>query len=94
MALQGPLKGRTHRYRNAGTETMNSKDGFHKAEGGFLRAATDAAALIVTTTYATSWVGSAMAASDSGARRGVPASRPPVDAKYLVVPRPVKGPAE
>jgi hypothetical protein len=70
---------------------MNSKAGFHKAEHGFLQAATGAAALIVTTTYATPWVCSATAASDSGARRGIPASRPPVDVKYFVVPRPVSG---
>lgn len=52
MALQGPLKGRTHRYRNAGTETMNSKKAVRKAEGGFLQAAMGAGAPIVTTTCA------------------------------------------
>ncbi len=57
MALQGPLKGRTHRYRNAGTETMNSKEAVRKAEAGFLQAATDtgAAALIVAAICAAPW---------------------------------------
>jgi hypothetical protein len=52
-----------------GTETMTSKKGFRKAEGDFLRAAAGAAVLIVTATCATLWAGSAMAASDSGARQ-------------------------
>jgi hypothetical protein len=47
---------------------MTSKKGFRKAEGDLLRAAAGAAALIVTATCATLWAGSAMAASDSGAR--------------------------
>jgi hypothetical protein len=59
MALQGPLKGRTHRYLNAGTETMISQKGFCRAEGGFLQAATGAAALIVAAICATPWAGSA-----------------------------------
>jgi hypothetical protein len=59
MVLQGPLKGRTHRYRNAGTETMNSHEGFRKAEGGFPRAAARAVTLIVITIWAMLWAGMA-----------------------------------
>jgi hypothetical protein len=45
---------------------MNSKQGFRKAKGDFLRAAAGTAVLIVTTMCASLWAGPAMAASDSG----------------------------
>jgi hypothetical protein len=46
---------------------MNSRKGFRRAKGDFLRAAAGAAALVVTTMCAALWAGPAMAAGDSGA---------------------------
>jgi hypothetical protein len=87
MALLGQFIVRTNRYR---TETMISKKGFRKEVGGFLQAAAGAAVLIGTAICATRWAAWAMAASDSGPRRGVPASLRPVNVKDFVVPRPGK----
>ena len=91
MALLGQFIGRTHRYR---TETMISKKGFRKAEVGFLQAAAGAAVLIGTMIFATRRAAWAVAASGSGARRGVPPSLRPVNVKNFVVPRPGKRAAE
>jgi hypothetical protein len=60
---------------------MNSKQGYRKGKGDFLRPTAGAAALIVTTMGATLWAGSAMAVSDSG----TPSASQPATASVSLV---------